>query len=84
MVSKLMTLFCYEDFAPLGKNPKLTPKWQCPANITEINDTNARVLLSNGKTKILNIMRLKKFFSTDTHTNTETDNHSDLDFKSEL
>ncbi len=31
--------------------------------ITEINDTNAHVLLSNGKTKIVNVMRLKKFFS---------------------
>jgi hypothetical protein len=52
----------YEDFAPLGKNAKLTPKWQGPAKITESNDSNARIVLPNGKTKILNIMRIKKFF----------------------
>jgi hypothetical protein len=56
-------LVWYEDFAPLGKNPKLTPKWAGPAKITEINDTNARILLPNGRTKVLNMMRLKKFFS---------------------
>jgi hypothetical protein len=56
-------LVWYEDFAPLGKNPKLTPKWSGPAKITEINDTNARILLPNGKSKVLNVMRLKKFFS---------------------
>jgi hypothetical protein len=32
-------LVWYEDFVPLGKNPKLTPKWAGPAKITEINDT---------------------------------------------
>jgi len=37
-------LVWYEDFVPLGKNAKLTPKWQSPAKITEINDTNARIL----------------------------------------
>jgi hypothetical protein len=31
----------YEDFAPLGENPELTPKWSGPAKINEINDTNA-------------------------------------------
>jgi hypothetical protein len=51
----------FEEFAPLGKNPKLTLKCQGPAKITEMNDTNARVLLPNGKTKIYNIMTLKKF-----------------------
>jgi hypothetical protein len=55
-------LVWFEDFAPLGKNPKLTPKWQGAAKITEINDTNARLQLPNGKTKIYNVMRLKKFF----------------------
>ena len=34
-------LVWYEDFAPLGKNAKLTPKWQGLAKITEINDTNS-------------------------------------------
>ncbi len=38
------------------------PKWQGPAKITEINDTNARIVLPNGKTKILNVMCIKKFF----------------------
>jgi hypothetical protein len=55
-------LVWYEDFAPLGKNAKLMPKWQGPAKITEINDTNARIVLPNGKTKIVNVMRIKKFF----------------------
>ncbi len=50
---------------PLGKNAKLTPKWQGLAKITEINDTNARILLANGKTKILNVMRIKNFFKCD-------------------
>ncbi len=45
-------LVWFEDFAPLGKNPKLTPKWQGRAKITEINDTNARLQLPNGKKKI--------------------------------
>jgi hypothetical protein len=30
-------LVWFEDFAPLGKYPKLMPKWQGPAKITEIN-----------------------------------------------
>jgi len=62
-------LVWYEDFSPLGKNAKLTPKWQGPAKITEINDTNARILLANGKTKILNIMRIKKFFKSENSNN---------------
>jgi len=42
------------------------------------------VLLSNGKSKVLNIIRLKKFFSSHSNTHSETDaNNSDLDFKSE-
>ncbi len=51
-------LMWYEDFTPLGKNPKLTPKWQGPAKISEINDTNARILLPNGKSKVLNVRHL--------------------------
>jgi hypothetical protein len=79
-------LVWFEDFAPLGKNPKLTPKWQGPAKITEINDTNVRLQLPNGKTKICNVMRLKKFYVPNAHnSNSETDTRqSDLDFKSEL
>jgi hypothetical protein len=52
-------LVWYKDFAPLGKNPKLTPKWSGLAKITEINDTNARILLPSGKSKVLNVMCLK-------------------------
>jgi hypothetical protein len=52
----------YQDFAPLGKNAKWTPKWQGPAKIIKINDSSARIVLPNGKTKILNVMRIKKFF----------------------
>ena len=68
---KINDLVWYEDFSPLGKNAKLTPKWQGPAKITEINDTNARILLANGKTKILNVMRIKIFFKSD---NSDTQN----------
>jgi len=64
-------LIWYEDFAPLGKNAKLTPKWQGPAKITKINDTNARILLANGKTKILNVMRIKKFFKQSDNSDTQ-------------
>jgi hypothetical protein len=54
-------LVWYKDFAPLGKNPKLTPKWQGPAKITEINDTIACILLPNVKSKVLNVMQQKSF-----------------------
>jgi len=64
-------LVWYEDFVPLGKNAKLTPKWQGPAKITKINDTNARILLANGKTKILNVMRIKKFFKQNDNSDTQ-------------
>jgi hypothetical protein len=60
----------------------LTPKWQGPAKITEINDANTRLLLPNGKTKILNVMRIKKFFKPASESETVSDN-SDLNFKSE-
>jgi hypothetical protein len=60
------------------------PKWQGPAKITEINDTNARLQLPNGKTKINNVMRLKKFFAPSTENPaSETDAQpSDFDFNS--
>jgi hypothetical protein len=75
-------LVWFEDFAPLGKNPKLTPKWQGPAKITEVNDPNARLQLPNGKTKIYNVMRLKKFFAPPPSTTEAADsNNSDLNFK---
>jgi hypothetical protein len=80
-------LVCYKYFASLGKNPKLTPKWSGPAKITEINDTYARILLPNGKTKVLNIMRLKKFFSekSDSQNDSESEQYipQNLDFNAE-
>jgi hypothetical protein len=79
---KINDLVWFEEFAPLGKNPKLTPKWQGPAKITEVNDTNAKVILPNGKTKIYNIMRLKKFFAPSPNENGATnDQNSELNFK---
>ena len=76
-------LVWYEDFAPLGKNPKLTPKWSGPAKITEINDTNARILLPNGKSKVLNVMHLKKFFSDKSEAQNDKIVPETLDFKAE-
>jgi hypothetical protein len=74
----------YEDFAPLGKNLKLMPKWQGPAKINKINDTNACILLPNGKSKVLNVMRLKKFFSKHCDQNNENDiQPENCDFNSE-
>jgi hypothetical protein len=80
-------LVWYEDFTPLGKSPKLTPKWSGPAKITEINESNARILLPNGKSKVLNVMCLKKFFSdkSDSHDNSDSEQNipADLDFNAE-
>jgi hypothetical protein len=77
-------LVWYKDFAPLGKNLKLTPKWQGPAKITEINDTKARILLPIGKLKVLNVMRLKKFFSAPSDTKSDNEHTPEnLDFNSE-
>ncbi len=76
----------YEDFEPLGKNAKLAPIWQGPAKITEINDSNACIVLPNGKTKILNVMPIKKFFKQP-ETNSDNENKTvsgsdNLDFNS--
>jgi hypothetical protein len=80
-------LVWYKDFAPLGKNTKLTPKWSGPAKITEINDTNARILLPNRKTKVLNVMHLKKFFSLKSDSQNDSDSEQNipenLDFNAE-
>ncbi|MFN9938716.1 MAG: hypothetical protein ACK56I_04510, partial [bacterium] len=78
----------YEDFSPLGKNAKLTPKWLGPAKITEINDTNARIQLPNGKSKIINIMHIKKFFQqkdtkSENEQNKPVSGSSELDFKAQ-
>jgi len=75
-------LVWYEDFAPLGKNPKLTPKWQGPAKITEINDANARLLLPKGKTKILNMMCIKQFLKPASERETVSE-QNELNFNSE-
>ncbi len=82
---KLDNLVWYEDFTSLGKNPKLTPKWSGPAKITEVNDTNARILLPNSKSKVLNVMRLKKFFSDNKSESSHSDksDEENLDFNSE-
>jgi hypothetical protein len=69
-------------FTLLGKNPKLTPKWQGPAKITEINDTNTSVLLPKGKTKILNVILIKKNFQPLPKSETVSENN-DLNIKSE-
>jgi hypothetical protein len=78
-------LVWYEDFSPLGKNPKLTPKWSGPAKITKVNDTNAKILLPNGKSKVLNVMRLKKFFADKNGESSDNDKTAadNLDFNSE-
>ncbi len=60
---KIDGLVWYEDFAPLGKTPKLMPKWQGTAKVTELHDTNAKIQLSSGKTKVLNVMQLKKIYT---------------------
>ncbi len=72
----------YNDFAPLGKNAKLTPKWQGPAKNTELNYTNTCIVLPSGKSKVLNFMRLKKFFMPESQE-TQNKDYSPLDFNSE-
>jgi hypothetical protein len=53
---------------------------------SEINGTKARIMLPNGKTKILNLMRIQKFFKQpDNHSDNENKTVSgsdDLDFNS--
>jgi hypothetical protein len=80
---KIDDLVWYDDFSPLGKNPKLTPEWQGPAKITEVNDTNARIVLANSKTKILNIMCLKHFFAPEPNKSEIVSNNTNLNFNSE-
>jgi hypothetical protein len=52
----IMGLVWYEDFTLHNKNPKLTPKWLGPAKITEVDDTDAQIVLPSGKTKIINVL----------------------------
>ncbi len=39
-----------------------------PSKNTEINDSNVHILVPSGKTKILNVMQLKKIFSPGTNS----------------
>ncbi len=58
--------------------PKLTLKWNWPAEIKESNDTNACILIPNGKTKVT-----KTFFSSKNSSQTEqiqSDKSEQLDF----
>jgi hypothetical protein len=48
-----------------------------------VNDTNARIVLANSKTKILNIMRLKHFFAPEPNKSEIVPNNTDLNFNSE-
>jgi hypothetical protein len=50
-----------------------------------VNDTNARILLPNGKSKVLNVMRLKNFFADKSGENSDNDKPAEvnLDFNSE-
>jgi len=80
---KIDDLVWYKDFALLGKKAKLTPKWQGPAKITEIKDTNAHILLPNSKSKVLNVMCLNAFFGMPTELKQDSQEQPDLDFNSE-
>jgi hypothetical protein len=52
------------------------------SKITEINDANACLLLPNGKTKILNVMCIKKFFKPASESETVSEK-SELNFNIE-
>jgi len=43
------------------KTPKLLPNWKGPAEIIDINDTNAKAQFKN-KIKVLHVSKLKHFF----------------------
>jgi hypothetical protein len=47
----------------LNVNRKLAPKWLGPAIIVEINESVAKIKLSNNRHKTFNVKRLKHFFS---------------------
>jgi len=70
-------LVWYEEVTPWGKTTKLTPIWQGPAKIT-----CARVMLSIGKIKILNVMCIKKNFPPLPKSETVSENN-DFNFNSE-
>jgi hypothetical protein len=61
----------------MGKNPKLAPSFKGPAEIIDINDTNAKVKIGN-KIKVLNVNKLKLFLE---EQSSETDTElQDLNF----
>lgn len=71
-------LFSESNF--LGRNQKLSPKWLGPATIIELTNTNAKIKLTNGKNKLLNIMRIKPFIEEHATDFTEDDcKHIDQD-----
>jgi hypothetical protein len=49
----------------------------------EINDTNARILLPNCKSKVLIVMHLKMFFAPSSDASSEKPMQGDLDFNAE-
>lgn len=59
----------------LNKNAKLSPKWQGPYKILDLNDNNACLEIKN-KSKIVNVQRIKPYFEAKT---TETKNRNELD-----
>jgi len=61
-----------------GKNPKIAPTFKGPAEIIDINDTNAKVKINN-KFKVLNMNKLKAFFH-DSNDNSDINPHY-LDFQ---
>ena len=61
----------------MGKNPKLAPTYTGPAEIIDINDTNAKVKINN-KIKILNVNKLKLFLQE--HQSDEEQTFLDYNF----
>ncbi len=57
------------------KNPKLVPNSKGPAQIIDINDTNAKIKLKN-KIKVLSVAKLKHFFKNVKKSEDEEDDAS--------
>jgi len=64
----------YTEMTFAGRNQKLAPKWLGPAEIIDLNETNAKIKTDKGKIKLINIMRIKLFIETQTETETEESN----------
>jgi hypothetical protein len=52
-----------------GKNPKLVPSYKGPAEIIDINDTNAKIKIGN-KIKVINMQKLKLFIQEENREKT--------------